>query len=217
MYNIMYIILTCVYTYLHHDPLQKCHVPFNGLAFQRQFSSHMKRFFTSNDKFEVSSVNRWLTLPLGCPRWMMDYCSCGRENESFHFDHWIGLRENLQETHGFLPSNIGLKPVKIFPSSNSMIWGIEKLIIHRQNASSDEAENHDKVNAVRSPLNGVRAIQVWLLVCYSDFPAHGLWSSAISYKYIGYIIILMVSICGDIWDYWDYIYTIFTNLLYWLV
>ena len=22
--------------------------------------------------------------------------------------HWIGLRENLQETHGFLPSNIGL-------------------------------------------------------------------------------------------------------------
>jgi hypothetical protein len=27
---------------------------------------------------------------------------------------WIGLRENLQETQGFLPSNIGLKPVN-FP------------------------------------------------------------------------------------------------------
>jgi hypothetical protein len=24
------------------------------------------------------------------------------------FCQWIGLRENLQETHGFLPSNIGL-------------------------------------------------------------------------------------------------------------
>ena len=23
------------------------------------------------------------------------------------FFHWVGLRENLQETHGFLPSNIG--------------------------------------------------------------------------------------------------------------
>ena len=32
--------------------------------------------------------------------------------------HWIGLRENLQETHGFLPSNWTGFPVPIFPSSN---------------------------------------------------------------------------------------------------
>ena len=37
------------------------------------------------------------------------------------FYHWIDLRENLQETHGFLPSNMTGFPVKIFPSSNSMI------------------------------------------------------------------------------------------------
>ena len=28
--------------------------------------------------------------------------------EQICYSHWIGLRENLQETHGFLPSNIGL-------------------------------------------------------------------------------------------------------------
>ena len=33
--------------------------------------------------------------------------------------HWIGLRENLQETHGFLPSNIGLS-CKF--SHNPILW-----------------------------------------------------------------------------------------------
>jgi len=40
--------------------------------------------------------------------------------EEKSMNHWIGLRENLQETHGFLPSNWLGFPVKIFPSSNSM-------------------------------------------------------------------------------------------------
>jgi hypothetical protein len=37
-------------------------------------------------------------------------------------DQLIGLRENLQETVFFLPSNWSGFPVSIFPSSNSMIW-----------------------------------------------------------------------------------------------
>ena len=43
-------------------------------------------------------------------------------NRDFTMIHWIGLRENLQETmvfNGFLPSNIGLS-CKFLPSSNSM-------------------------------------------------------------------------------------------------
>ena len=33
----------------------------------------------------------------------------------FAYTHWIGLRENLQETMVFLPSNWSGFPVKIFP------------------------------------------------------------------------------------------------------
>ena len=34
--------------------------------------------------------------------------ACSPDTEGKLLIHWIGLRENLQETHGFLPSNIGL-------------------------------------------------------------------------------------------------------------
>ena len=46
------------------------------------------------------------------------WVSKNHESQSFH---WIGLRENLQETHGFLPSNWSGFPLKKIPSSNSMI------------------------------------------------------------------------------------------------
>ena len=90
---------------INHPDWLPCPSPASVLHQIGLVKTGRRRNFLTTADIHRSFTNHWETMVaaalamwMGFPIIPLNQLNC----------HWIGLRENLQETHGFLPSNIGL-------------------------------------------------------------------------------------------------------------